>query len=260
MKSEHLILIIMGSLVGAAIGVFIIYRYRKEIANIAGNGYEWVTGEKEKREREKIKNDLDDLTVQVKKLKIKILSAGEKANKIEEGISELSKIDQSHKEQMMRLDQLGDETKDLIAQTKNLLKENAEMFPDLPRTDEERAQSAKKHEEEMEKIRRQGRCIDAFRAATIANIALIRADTQETQVISYLVNPANILTYTPQQISANLENANAKVEQAKGKCEEAENEFYRLSNEIDGKQTENITLVDDGGSQKESELNGVVTK
>ena len=250
----------MGSLVGAIITGFIIYRYRKEIANVAGNGYEWVTGEKKEKEateiRKKIKDDLDALTVQVEKLKIEILVAGEFDKKLKKQIGE---IDQSHKEQMMRLDQLGDETKDLIAQTTNILKENAEMFPDLPRTNEERAQSAKKHEEDMARIRKEGERIDAFRAATRANIALIRSDGQETQVISHLVDPANVFQYTPQQISANLENAAAKVEQAKGKCEEAENEFYRLSNEIDRVQSEIIMLGNDGGSQKQSDLPSCVS-
>jgi len=240
MKTRDLLLIIMGSLVGAVIAGFIIYGYRKKIVKIAWDGYEWVTGEREERERKQLKENINNLTLLIKKCK--------------------EDLDKNHKEQMMRLDQLGDEAKDLIAQTENLLKENAEMFPDLPRTDEERAQSAKKHEKEMEEIGRQRRCIDAFIAATRANIEFVRADTQETQVISHLVNPANILTYTPQQISENFENANAKVEQAKGKCEKAENEFYRLSNEIDGKQNGKIVLRDDGGSQKQSQLNGGVSK
>lgn len=253
MKSGHLILIIMGSLVGAIITGFIIYRYRKKIANVAVNGYEWVTGEKKEEEpteiRRKSKDDLDDLTVQVEKLKIEILVAGEFDKKLKK---QIGKLDQSYKEQMMRLDKLTNKAIEFN-------KRNAEMFPNLPRTDEERAQSAKKHEKEMEEIRRQGRCIDAFRAATRANIALIRSDGQETQVISHFCDPNNILTYTPEQISANLENSAAKVEQTKGKCKEAENEFYRLSNEIDEKQSEKIVLGDDGGSQKQSEQGNVVS-
>jgi hypothetical protein len=278
MKTKDLLLIIMGSLFGVAIGVFIIYKYRKDIAIAAGNGYEWVTGEKKEKEateiRKKIKDDLDDLTVQVEKLKIKIFSAGEKANQIEEGIPELRTIDQSHNEHMIQLDQLRNDTKDLNDKIKNLLKENAEMFPDLPRTDEERARRAIEHEEEIEIIEKQTERTRAIGIIFKTGTELSRANAEHSDVVAHFTNISNIGKYTPEQINANFDNANAKVAEAEKKCEEATQNHSRISLELelllalqnerknklkDGVQSERIVLENDGGSQKQIEQGNVVS-
>ena len=257
----------MGSLFGAIITGFIIYRYRKEIANVAGNGYEWVTGEKEeKEENEKIKKNLDDLTVQVEKLKIEILGDHKE---------HMGKLDQSHKEQMMRLDQLRNETKDLNDKITKMIEETDAQCPNLPKTDEERIQRAKEHEEEIEIIKKETERTRAIGIIFKTGRELSQANREHSDVVAHFTSIDNIGKYTPEQINANFENANAKVAEAEKKCEEATQNHHRISLELEllrALQSERknklknelhsneIILENDGGSQKQSELNGGVSK
>lgn len=277
MKTRDLILIIMGSLFGVMIAGLIIYRYKKEIANIAGNGYEYLL---HKTGRRKWMPAPHDSTIPIIKRDTEVRGnkvTVEQMNEVLEGLRKeilgdhkehIGKLDQFHKEHMMQLDEL-------INKVREMNERNAEMFPDLPRTDEERAQRAKEHEEEIEIIRKETEQTRATGIIFKTGRELSQANREHSDVVAHFTNISNIGKYTPEQISANFENANAKVAEAEKKCEEAKQNHYRISLELellralqierknklkDGVQSINVVLVDDGGSQKQSELNGGVSK